>query len=169
MEFLEKDLEEIIWESDNDLLIEKGLYIQGKKYRQLRIGNYGISDIITVQRTYDWCVSNRKPIPYLEITVFELKKDKVGIGAFLQSLKYCKGIQTYLKQKKPKIEFKLNIVLASKNVDLSGEFIYLTDLFEPYNEHFGFLSSIDFYSFKYDINGIVFKNEKGYNLINKGF
>lgn len=163
MHFLEKDLELIIWEADNDLLKDKGLNIEGKKIRQLRIGNYGIADIVTFKRKYmHGC------FPFLEITIYELKKEKVGIGAFLQAIKYCKGIKTYLKEKKPNLDFNLKIVLASKEVDLDGSFIFLTDLI--YNEYeFGYLTSVDFYSFKYDINGIVFKNEKEYNLIHKGF
>ena len=47
MSFLEKDLEDIIFETDNDLLFEHGLFIDGQKKRQVRIGNYGIADLIT--------------------------------------------------------------------------------------------------------------------------
>jgi hypothetical protein len=32
MHFLEKDLENIIWESDNEKLRERGFFINGKKY-----------------------------------------------------------------------------------------------------------------------------------------
>lgn len=163
MTFLEKDLEDIIWEADNEVLIQKGLDIKGKKYRQLRIGNYGISDLITVRKKYLHGL-----FPYLEITVFELKKEKVGISAFLQSLKYCKGIQTYLTEKRPNIEFSLKIVLASKEVDTDGNFIFLTDLIQNENT-LGNISDINFYSFKYEIDGIKFKKEYGYDLVNKGF
>jgi len=169
MEFLEKDLEQIIWESDNELLQEKDLFIDGKKFRQLRIGNYGIADIVTIDKCYDYCHYQEKNIPYLNITVFELKKEKVGISAFLQSLKYCKGIKTYLEDKKPRLKFKLNISLISKTVDTTGDFIFLTDLVNYDESDYGVIKAIDFYSFKYDINGIFFKREYGYNLVNKGF
>jgi len=167
MEFLEKDLEQIICEADNDLLQEKGLYVNGIKKRQLRIGNYRIADIVMFNRTYDYDFTDNKYIPYLEITILELKKEKVGIGAFLQSLKYCKGIKTFFELKKPNIKFKMNIVLASKEVDKNGDFIFLTDLIS--NDSYGFINNIDLYSFKYDINGIIFKKECEYNLIHKGF
>jgi hypothetical protein len=167
MEFLEKDLEQIIWESDNELLQQKGLNINGIKKRQLRIGNYGISDIVTFEKKYTFDHYNETYLPYLDISIFELKKDKVGIGAFLQSLKYCKGIKTYLKTKKPNIPFKLNVILASKEVDKNGDFIYLTDLIN--SDEYGYINNIDFYSFKYDINGIEFKNECNYDLIHSGF
>ena len=50
MRFLEKDLEQIIHESGMDQLNERGLPIDGKMFRQMRIGNYGIADLITVTR-----------------------------------------------------------------------------------------------------------------------
>ena len=77
MKFLEKDLEQIIYESSNKLLREKGLNIRGKKYRQLRIGNYGIADIISVRR-YEDC---------LYINIYELKKSKNTAYLFHQLLK----------------------------------------------------------------------------------
>jgi hypothetical protein len=61
----------------------------------------------------------------------------------------------------------MNIVLASKEVDKNGDFIFLTDLIS--NDSYGFINNIDLYSFKYDINGIIFKKECEYNLIHKGF
>ena len=51
MKFLEKDLEEIIFETSNKELNERGLFVYGKKYRQLRIGNYGVADLVVVDRT----------------------------------------------------------------------------------------------------------------------
>jgi len=168
MEFLEKDLEQIIWESDNDLLQEKGLFINGLKRRQLRIGNYGIADLVTFDKMYEYDFNSDKFSPYLDITIYELKKEKVGIGAFLQSLKYCKGLKTYFEEKRKNIKFRLHIVLASKEVDISGNFIFLTDLVNS-DQDYGNLNSINFYSFKYTINGIEFSRERDYNLINKGF
>ena len=170
MEFLEKDLEQIIWESDNELLEEKGLDIFGKKYKQLKIGNYGIADVISVEKCYHYFGHIDKEIPFLNITVFELKKEKVGISAFLQALKYCRGIKTYLEENKPEIRFKLKISLISKTVDTSGEFVYITDLINhDLSGDFGLIKSIDFYSFKYDINGIIFNRVSDYDLSIKGF
>ena len=165
MEFLEKDLESIIWESNNEKLQVKGLNVSGKKYRQLRIGNYGIADLVTIQRDYH---EVEKILPYLNITVFELKKDKAGISAFLQALKYCKGIKTYLEDYKPNIYFKLNIVLCSKKIDTESDYIYLCDLISGSDDS-NLLNSLTNYSFSFSIDGINFKEEKGYNLINKGF
>ena len=38
MEFLEKDLEQIIWEASDNDLEDAGLDFYGKRFRQLRIG-----------------------------------------------------------------------------------------------------------------------------------
>lgn len=164
MNFLEKDLEQIIWESDNEKLKEKGLFISGKKYRQLRIGNYGISDIITIRRVWNFDYN----YSFLEITIHEYKKEKIGISAFLQAVGYCKGIQTYLNDRKF-YKYTLNIVLCGKNIDNSGNFIYITDLIGNYNYDFGIINNIYFYTYSYSLNGLHFKKEENYNLINKGF
>jgi len=47
MKFLEKDLEEIIFNADMKDLPEKGLHFTGVIKRQLRIGNYGVADLVT--------------------------------------------------------------------------------------------------------------------------
>lgn len=165
MEFFEKDLETIIWESNNKKLQEKGLLISGKKFRQLKIGNYGIADLITVEKcNYEL----NKSRPYLNITVYELKKEKAGISAFLQAVRYCKGIKTYLEQYKPNINFNLNIVLCSKKIDIESDYIYLCDLISISKET-NLLNSIENYSFRFNIDGIEFINESNYNLTNKGF
>lgn len=162
MNFLEKDLEEIVWESNNKKLRERGLLIDGIKKRQLRIGNYGISDIVTFERIYEGFGEQ-----YLLINVFELKKEKAGMSAFLQAIRYCKGIETYLNEYKPNIICKFEITLCAKEIDKSSDFIFLTDFIE--SENYGSLCSLSLYSFKYDIDGIKFKRESGYNLIDKGF
>lgn len=161
MNFLEKDLEDIIWESDNEKLQERGFFIYGKKLRQLRIGNYGIADLITYEKV------RFLDEVYFDITVYELKKEKAGISAFLQALRYCKGISTYLDEKKPNILYRLNIILCAKQIDTESDYIFLTDLIK--NESHGYLNSVLNFSFTYNIDGILFKREEDYNLSNKGF
>ena len=170
MKFLEKNLEDIIWEADNVTLQKRGLSIHGKKLRQLKIGNFGISDIITFYKEYESIEGEDRIIPILKITVYELKKEKVGISAFLQSVRYCKGIQSYMEIKHPNLKYFLEICLIGKEVDKSGDFIFITDVFRnDYASNINSLNSIEFYSYDYLIDGINFVNHKGYNLINKGF
>lgn len=161
MEFLEKDLEKIIWESDNEKLIEKGLFISGKKYRQLKIGNYGIADLVTYKKLYE------NGFPYLEITVFELKKDKAGISAFLQAIRYCKGISSYLFKRKNILRFKLNIVICGRTIDSDSDYIYITDLFKC--DELFLINSVTNYSYDYTIDGIEFTERFDYCLTNEGF
>lgn len=163
MKFLEKDLEDIIWKSSNEKLEEKGLSVLGVKKRQLRIGNYGIADIVTFERIS----GDGYERPYLDITVYELKKEKAGISAFLQAARYCKGISSYLEIHKPKMFFRLNIVLCAKEIDTSSDYIFLTDLIM--SDFFGHINLVSNYSFEYGIDGIIFKQEKNYNLTAKGF
>ena len=162
MKFLERDLEKIIWESDNVKLRKRGLNIYGKKLRQVRIGNYGIADIITLYRTID-----QDGEPFLDITVYELKNENAGISAFLQALRYVKGIESYLKKYKPNLIFKLNIILCAKEIDTKSDYIYLTDFI--FSEDYYSLCSVKNYSFNYSIDGINFKVERDYHLTNEGF
>lgn len=167
MEFLEKDLETIIWESDKIKLSERGLSLNGKIKRQLKIGNYGILDLLTIEKKYEDEYNN----PYLSFTIYELKKDKIGISAFLQALNYCKGIKTYMEEKRSEICFELNIVLIGREIDTSGSFIFIEDLFSK--THFkckhNSINYIKFYTYKYGIDGLVFKRESNYNLTSYGF
>lgn len=169
MTFLEKDLENIIWETDNMKLRSKNFKIYGKKFRQLKIGNYGILDLMTVEKRYNFCYDTETERPYLDITIYELKKEKVGISAFLQALRYVKGVKTYITERTTNIDMKFHIILCAKEVDLNSSFIYLTDFIEESENPNDMLNSLLVYSFEYTVDGIWFKNHKGYNLVDKGF
>jgi hypothetical protein len=182
MDFLEKDLEQIIWESNNDQLENAGLYRIGKKKRQLKIGNYGIADIVMYKKSYTDKYTEDGPendprFPMLEITVFELKKDKIGIGAFLQAANYIKGIQRYLykKDRLTYINIQYRLILIGKDIDDTGSFIYLPDLFQNMIDGpdstigITFGVEVEFYTYKFDINGLKFIKHSGYSLIDEGF
>ena len=159
MEFLEKDLEQIISESSNFNLRQRDLPIFGRKMRQVRIGNYGIADLITVDRATDFDFDENKIIgSRLIINVYELKKDKIGISAFLQAIRYAKGISRYLEKRG--IDFDINIKLIGQEVDLSGDFVYISDILR-YN--------VEMYLYSYKLDGLTFKRVLGYNLKNEGF
>lgn len=178
MDFLEKDLEQIIFEATDEQLLEQ-LYLSGKRLRQLRIGNYGISDLIFVRKEY------KKNIDYdkysteilecgLVITICELKKDKIGISAFLQAVNYAKGVKVYL-EKREFYNFDIEILLCGKSIDSTGGFIYLTDLFNQYenyipdeHEFTRSIKCIDYYTYSYNFDGIKFNRHSDYRL-NNGF
>lgn len=167
MKFLEKDLEDIIWESDRTKLSERGLTIKGKLKRQLRIGDYGIADLVSFEKQTA-IYGNR----YLKITVYELKKDKIGISAFLQAINYVRGIKSYIKMRNKNIQVSFNIVLVGKEVDASGSFCFISNLIRENNEtikYDGFLDNVDFYTYKYSIDGLKFTPENNYDLSKNGF
>lgn len=161
MKFLEKDLEEIIFTSPVDKLHEKGLPISLYRKRQLRIGNYGIADIVTFERPVFYDRINYDEI--ININVYELKKDKISVSAFLQALNYIKGIQTYLKNRNFGYDVRYTLTLIGSELDTSGAFCFLPDLVSSDS------LQIKFYTYSYGIDGIEFRDEEGYNLIDKGF
>lgn len=174
MKFLEKDLEQIIYDSYKEdfgkELEARGLDINGFIKRQLNIGKYGFCDLITIERLdngyfdIDRLDENNKELfsfindKKLKITVFELKKDKIGISAFLQSIKYAKGVIDFFN-KKGCNNIDVHITLIGKKLDTSGSFCFIPNIF----------NNVKFYTYKYDFNGILFEEHKNYSLKNKGF
>src|SRR5690606_38569854 len=126
MDFLEKDLEEIIYLSDRDELSNRGLKDYGRFFRQFRIGNYGVADIISVSRPYYNKLMNENAKGL--ITVYELKKDKISVSAFFQAVGYLKGIRTYLEKRGKEHLFNYCICLIGKNIDLNSTITFLPSL-----------------------------------------
>jgi hypothetical protein len=177
MKFLEKDLEEIIFNSKQEKLVERGLdftYSFKIKKRQLRIGNYGVCDIVGYTKPiFDHAYGANNYYEKPEITIIELKKDTININAFLQAVRYLKGVMRYLEKVKKRDvnNYHFRIVLIGHEINFSSDFVYLTDIINSSNyinsEEFSI--SLDFYTYNYDIDGIVFENERYYNLKNEGF
>lgn len=170
MNFLEKDLEQIVYDADKELLAEKGLTIDGKLIRQLRIGRYGIADLVEYKRPY-YCEYLER-VQKGEITVYELKQNKIGISSFLQALGYLKGIKEYLKSKNMEDNYNYSIVLIGKELDRNSTYHYLTDFLSFYNDtDINDNSSLKLhnYTYEYGLNGIEFKRQYGWRLINSGF
>ena len=169
MEFLEKDLEEIIYLSDKDKLYDRGLYLKGTLKRQLKIGNYGIADLIEIRKPYYHNKRHHKGV----INILELKKDKIGVSTFFQALNYLQGIRIYLEQRRLDHLFNYQITLIGKEADVYSSFVYLPDIFcddimdRDIEEHEKV--AIELYTYKYGIEGLELKHISGYELQNKGF
>lgn len=162
MKFLEKDLEQIVWESDNAEITKRGMFIRGIKKRQLRIGNYGVADLVTFDR-------RRCPVSdsnIIAITVYEFKKDSVSISAFLQAIRYVMGIHSYLEKREVSFFYYFNIVLCGNKIDLTSDLLYLPDLI---NNEDGILREISLFDYNYEIDGLRFTSHFGYKLVNEGF
>jgi len=173
MNFLEKDLEEIIFTSDKENLSKRGLFISKSETfkRQLKIGNYGIADLVSFKRPFYNPYENE--VQKGLITVYELKKDRISISSFLQAATYLHGIKRYLKKRDLDDKYDYSIRLIGKDIDLQSSFVYLPELISgyTYDEKIDRPSLFYFssYIYKYDIDGIIFKEIEGYSLINEGF
>jgi len=169
MNFLEKDLETIIFETPNEKLVERGLDIEGFKKRQLRIGNYGIADIVTFsfRENADLEKINGKwevlsVNPYLSIEVFELKQKKIDFNTLAQCARYAKGIERYLKYREVSFEYRISLNLIGNEIEINGDFVYLLSD--------NFLSNVNVFTYEYGFDGIRFNYlSNGYSLIEEGF
>lgn len=173
MKFLEKDLEEIIYNADLEKLSLKGLYVKGKLKRQLRIGNYGIADLVSISRPYYHTLFKRHMKGV--ITVMELKQEKIGVSTFFQALNYAKGIKHWISLNRPHLHnsFNYRIVLIGREFDRCSSFVYLNDLFEADMDDVDMddthKTTVDLYQYKYDLDGISFREIYGYSLVDPGF
>lgn len=175
-DFLEKDLEDIIWEADPRELRERGLYIKSnpliKKFRQLRIGNYGVADLVYVSKkpfeifegssvNIEGCRAKSINIehPKLIITICELKKGPIDVDTFKQGIRYAAGIRSYLENVREFFDFELRVKLIGRKIALNDDLVFAADVF----------NNVSLYHYNYDINGIRFINYVGYVLMDEGF
>ena len=166
MKFLEYDLEEIIQMSDRKKLKERGLYVQGKMYRQLRIGNYGVADLVTFTRPkyiFDGIIEPGC------ITIYELKKDSISVSAFIQAIGYARGIQRYLMEKSFLLSdnMSIKIVLIGRTIDINSTFVFLPEIINNSNCEYSF--QLEMLKYSYNVEGLLFSEISGYKLNNEGF
>jgi len=152
MNILEKNIEDLIWEAlqtDTFALINSGFPLRDgfRYFRQPNFGSYGIADLVAV-KVYKTSI---------HIVVYELKKDKINTGTFLQAIKYAKAIdRLYLKNIKRYCSFEY--VLIGKEVDTNSSFCYLTDM----------VGSLSYYTYSLDLGtGLKFHRKRQYALKNE--
>lgn len=174
MNFLEKDLEEIIFNADKSKLTESGLCVNEYEtfYRQLRIGNYGVADIVSHDRPFYNKISGKHVKGH--ITVYELKKDKISVSAFLQALNYLNGIQSYLNIRRIKHNYDYTIRLIGRDYNKNSSFQNLPDIIycDNHELHIGCnpIFSIELYTYTQDNYGLLtFTQIKGEKLQIEGF
>jgi hypothetical protein len=151
MNVLEKEIEDLIWDSLHDdpkVLKSRGFEFNEKHtfYRQVHLGDYGIADLIGVHlnETYH----------FADITIYELKKEKVTIDTLLQAARYAKGISR-MNDTGSKYTIQMNFCLVGKSVELGNNFVYLFDYIDNLT---ALTYSIDL------IQGVKFKEVGGYKL-----
>jgi hypothetical protein len=170
MNFLEKDLEQIVYETNSKTLENRGLEdVQGKRFRQFRVGNYGIADMITFEKP-EALIDKHGVYQFHDkayITVYEFKKDKIGVSAFMQALGYAKGISSYLnKRYNYRFNFSLRIVLIGRNIDLNSNFVFLPEMLLSVGSDKAFLEC---FTCSYGIDGVEFTSHFEYTKPNEGF
>jgi hypothetical protein len=160
MNFLEKDLEQIIFDNLGLETFMHGLELHQnepyKVFRQLNIGKYGIADIVSFERGCKHHDIQEKHV----IRVFELKKDVIGLDTLLQCARYARGIKRYLYERGYLGSYYFELVLIGRYLDTS-DWIYLSN--------FGLNVSV--YTYEYTLSGLYFTEEiiSDYKLSNSGF
>jgi len=152
MQFLEKDLEEIIYTATPEELEKAGIEIHHTILkRQVRIGNYGIADLIGFNKDLR-C-----------IYIYELKKEKISVSSFMQILNYYKGVDRWLSLTNRFGKYRIELIIIGKELEKAGSLSYVPDLL--YNSGM----DISFYTYSFKINGLEFQAEYGYKLTEEGF
>jgi len=163
MNILEKELEEIIYETIKqkdglNKLYERGLW-SIKKYdvfaRQSNLGDYGRLDMVGFKFYKE--TDGYSYIKTLRVGVFELKKGEINASTFFQAIRYCKGIEKYIDYHYKGIDLNLEfeIALIGTSICKKGDFIYLPD----------YMNNLALYTTKLSLDqGITFHTERGYCL-----
>ncbi len=158
MNFKEKNLEDIIYNAmingDNDVLCNRGLNCYRKQIlvkRQLRIGNYGKADLVTLTKCYDSYI----------ISVYELKIGKIDLSSLIQVCRYVKGIKEYLREKYTEVNFAFEIILIGDSF-CKKDWVYMFD---------SVIKNVQVYKYTYELEGIYFETVDldELALINDGF
>jgi hypothetical protein len=154
----EKELEDMIFNADREELENRGLWMPKNLRRQVRIGNYGIADIVGFERG---CMAKGYQ-SNSTIYVYELKKDEIDISTFMQSIRYAKGITSYFRHKKY-LNLNISIVLIGGTINMASDFLYLPDILSCED------INLELYTYSLNFNGIFFKSHYGYGLRDEGF
>lgn len=171
MKFLEKDLEEVIFNASYEDLQDRGLdYVYPMRKRQLKIGNYGIADIVSMQHWKDWDYNenlNKYELVNtgINISIVELKLDNISISSFLQGLRYAKGVARYVEKRgifrRYPVLYQLTII--GRSIDLQSDLVYLPEFMECDLK-------LSLMTYDFDLkNGLTFTTHEGYVLSDEGF
>lgn len=158
MTFLEKDLEQIIHTTDNGMLQERGLYIQGSKFRQVRLYGGKTADIV-IHIKPRYCTEDKKHYKGT-ICVMELKQDNIGVSTFMQALEYLWMVRCYLQEKGIDNRYNYAIIAIGKRIDNNSAYAYLPNFTQSDFTKTDFSDHAKFrvlnYTYSYDFDGIKF-------------
>jgi len=153
MNFLEKDLEDIIYENANtvegrELLRERGLDLGGHTYRQVSMGKYGIADLVNIFACTER-INKGFSVHHLIVDIIELKKDIVNVDTLLQAAGYKKAVEEYFYEYCSKAwdDFEVRVTLIGQKLETASNFVFLLDE----------LDWVRVYTYSYSIRGLEFQ------------
>jgi hypothetical protein len=156
MDFLEKDLEDMLFNAPQEAIRERGLsqHYFDHIFRQYNLGCYGIADLITIEYHDN---TDKKNFDF-SLTIYELKKDQINLDTFNQALRYLKGVKVILDRLNI-TNYHSTIILIGKNIDTSSNssFAYLPMVKDP---------RVLLYTYKYDFDGLKLIRHKKHGLPN---
>lgn len=158
MEFLERDLEDIIFKSPLEELDKRGLdFLNGFLFRQVEIPGHGIADLINYTRPNvhrNWH----------SVKIIELKKGCIDESAFFQALRYAQGIRNVFKSKSLLCE--IQITLIGKSIDTRSGFVFTPQLIRQ--DSFNQINQIEFMTYSYAIDGLRFNSLEEFYIDTNG-
>lgn len=128
MEVLEKDIEDVVWyliNNDRSKLSEIGFpNVYRHPLRQVRLGEYGVADLISWDYISDVTEGVRTRAIYIQI--IEFKRDVIGPAALMQSHRYETAIRGIIDSLSIAYDqLKFHHVLVGSGIDFSGDFPFL--------------------------------------------
>jgi hypothetical protein len=146
MTIKENELEDIIMNASPNELAERGLPTFKNKKRQVRMGNYGIADILMWTRT-------SRPSE-LELQIIELKAGVININAVDQICRYLNAVMDFNEMKNlPFNQYKgITLKLIGSSVDKNiFEIVKVINMNKMIN--------VVVYTYHLSIDGIKFRYE----------
>jgi len=136
---MSKDKKINLLEIDLEDLVEKLLedepetlsLLPGILMRQFVLKGYGKIDLLhlSFHKEYDWTGKKTVLNNYLEITVIELKRDKLSYNEVGQLARYMKGIKNYYDGLKEVLTkgfcIRVKGILIGKTIDAQSDFVYM--------------------------------------------
>lgn len=148
MKFLERDLESIIYTNYSKLVhrgldIDQTFYEGGLKFRQMRLGVFGIADLVYI---------NYSPIQdKWHVQVIECKRGPVNGETYLQAKRYARAVEDILlfsPETRRSTRIATSVVLIGEKVDCKGQISHAISLD----------TSCTTFTYKYLFDGIAFRD-----------
>jgi hypothetical protein len=148
MDFLEKDLEAIIWEYAPECeargfsILQMEHFSQGRRFRQMQLGPYGIADLVHVYYN--------PHINQFWIQVIECKRNKVNAETYLQAKRYVSAVKdAVFSSDMPVCKIATSVILVGASVDTSSPLAHVIAN-DP---------DCHTYTYKYAVDGIHFEDQ----------